>query len=53
MSKCMIISKIFYVLAIIFFVTYLCISKSYFMALGGVSLIIGSILMMIDGKKNK
>ncbi len=53
MSKYLIISKIFYVIAIIGFVTYLFVNKSAYMMVGGLSLIMGSIFMIIDKKKNE
>ena len=52
MSKYIIASKIFYLIAIIGFITYLCTSKSAYMMVGGLSLIVGSTLMIID-KKNE
>ena len=53
MSKYIIASKIFYLIAIIGFVTYLCTNKSAYMMVGGLSLTVGSILMLIDKKKNE
>ena len=53
MSKCLILSKIFCLIAVFGFITYLCSSKSVYMALGGLSLTIGSILLIIDEKKNE
>ena len=53
MSKYIIISKIFYLIAIAGFVTYLCTNKSAYMMVGGLSLIMGSVLMIIDKKKNE
>ena len=52
MSRYIIASKIFYLIAIIGFVIYLCTSKSAYMMIGGLSLIVGSTLMIID-KKNE
>ena len=53
MDKFLILSKVFYVIAIIWFVLYLINNKSYCMALGGLSLIVGSILMIVAKKKNE
>jgi len=53
MSKYIIVSKIFYVIAIIAFITYLCTSKSAYMMVGGLSLIMGSLLVIMDKKKNE
>lgn len=53
MSKCIIVSKIFYCLSIFGFVTYLITNKSAYMAIGGFSLIVASSLVIIDSKKNK
>ena len=52
MNKCLIVSKIFDVLAIIGFILYLITKYSYFMFIGGLSLIIASILLIIS-KKDK
>ena len=53
MNKSTIISDIFFTLAVIFFLTYLFTKRSGFMACGGVSMIIGSTIMIICAKKSK
>ncbi len=53
MNKSTIICDIFYVLAVIFFLTYLFTKRSGFMALGGISMLIGSTIMLLNTKKSK
>lgn len=48
-----IIIKIFYVLAIIGYLTYLFTQKTAFMFCGGLFMIIASIMLIINNKKKK
>lgn len=53
MNRSTIITDIFFVLAVILFLTYLITKRTGFMACGGTSMIIGSVIMIICTKKSK